>query len=183
MDDLRTAAAVIMAGGMGSRLGSPSKPLLRICGKTMLERSVAVARDLSKHVVVALSPHTISTVKALCPELNVDACIGLPGGGYPGDMLLIADIVRARPLLFLPADMPLLNPPRLMSFIEEAMAMDMGLVTLEAGDEGPLGISLLIRGFKPWRSVQQPWGPDLLNVNTADDLAEARRLCRTQHRP
>jgi len=178
---LRAAAAVIMAGGQGSRLGGALKPLLRVCGRTILERVVAVARSVSERVVVALSSYTLPAAVGLCPGLNVDACIELPGSGYPHDMRLAAGIVRTRPLLFLPSDTPFLDPKRLEDFIEEALATSAGLVTLEARDQGPLGISLLARGFEPWTSIRQPWGPDLLNINTSKDLAEAERLCGAWH--
>jgi adenosylcobinamide-phosphate guanylyltransferase len=170
-----------MAGGRGSRFGSALKPFLRVCGRTVLERVVAVARRVSERVVVALSPYTLPAATGLCPGLNVDACIELPGSGYPHDMRLAAEIVKARPLLFLPADTPFLDPRKLEGFIEEALATGAGLVTLEAGDRGPLGISLLAGGFEPWTSIRKPWGPDLLNINTPKDLAEAERLCRAWH--
>jgi len=167
-----------MAGGRGTRLGGAVKPLLRVCGSTMLERVVAAARSVSRRVVVALSPYTLSATAGLCPKLGSDSCIALPGLGYPGDMRLAAEIVRARPLLFLPADTPFLDSERLERFIDEALATGAGLVTLEAEGRGPLGVSLLAGGFEPWASVRQPWGPDLLNVNTPRDLVEAEKLCR-----
>ncbi|WP_168371278.1 NTP transferase domain-containing protein [Pyrodictium occultum] len=172
------AAAVIMAGGRARRLGGVAKPLLRVCGSTILERVAAAALEAARRVAVALSPYTLPAAKPLCPRLPVDACMELPGAGYPADMRLAAEAVRARPLLFLPADTPFLSPRRLRRFVREAVAAAAGLATLEAGGRGPLGVSLLLGGWEPWVTIRQEWGPDLLNVNTPEDLVEAERLCR-----
>jgi len=48
-------AAVVLAAGEGSRLGQPSKPLARVAGLTLLERTVATLRQAGiEHVIVVV---------------------------------------------------------------------------------------------------------------------------------
>ncbi len=55
MNDL---TIVIMAGGMAKRMGGVEKPLVKICGKPMIEHVLVVARKLTRRVYVATSPNT-----------------------------------------------------------------------------------------------------------------------------
>src|SRR5215210_1818007 len=50
-------AAVILAAGKGSRLGQASKPLTRVAGLTLLERSVSAAREAGADRVIVVVGH------------------------------------------------------------------------------------------------------------------------------
>ncbi len=170
-------AAIVMAGGRGSRMGVVAKPLLRPCRETMLEHVARIASEIASSVVVAASRHTLPALKRLCPRLPVDACIELGGRGYPEDLRLALNALRARPVLILPADTPLVTRDTLEWFTREAEKLDADIVTLVVRGRGPIGVSLVRSNGWRWANIETDPAPSLLNVNTWRDYLEAARLC------
>jgi len=172
--------AVIMAGGRATRMGGIVKPMLPVCGEPMLVRIARVAVSVASSIVVATSPFTANEVRRACSLGFIDSCVLLSGRGYPEDIALAARLIPRRPLLVLPSDTPFLSASALRDFVEEAMRAGKGLVTLETSEAGPIGVSLLLSGFEPWRSIVVKHSPTWLNVNTWRDYMEAEKLCRSK---
>ena len=172
--------AVIMAGGRATRMGGVAKPMLPVCGEPMLVRVARVAMSVAQSIVVAASPFTANEVRSACSLGFIDSCVVLSGSGYPEDVALVARLIPHRPLLVLPSDTPFLSASALRDFINKAMRIGNGLVTLETSKAGPIGVSLLLSGFEPWRSIVVKHSPTWLNVNTWRDYVEAEKLCETQ---
>jgi len=177
---MRLPVAVIMAGGRATRMGGVVKPMLPVCGEPMLVRVARAAAGVASRIVVAASPFTAPALRGVCRLGLIDSCVMLGGRGYPEDLGLVARLIPLRPLLVLPSDTPFLSERALMEFVERAMGAGEGLVTLEAEGRGPIGVSLLVTGFEPWRSVFVEPSPAWLNVNTWSDYLEAESLCSRQ---
>ncbi len=175
-----------MAGGRGSRLGGVEKPLLNICGRKIIERITSIAYKLSPNVSVAVSKHTPKTRK-WCLENNI-SIIETPGEGYPKDIGYILE-KTSTPILFLPADTPFLTLDSLRYFVEKALSIDTGIVTLivskqcfpqqlSSPNPSPIGISLFKNKHGYWANIVMCRFPDLLDIDTPGELEYARRLCR-----
>ncbi len=158
-------------------MGGVVKPALRVCGEAIIERVVRAALRVARSVVVALSGYTLPLLKDYCGAPGVTACIELGGRGYPEDLRLAVNAVRARPLLVLPGDTPFITPRLLEWFIGRASRLDADLVTLVARGSGPLGVSLVKGWGWSWATIEAPASPELLNVNTWRDYAEAVGRC------
>ncbi len=171
---------LIMAGGRAERLGGVVKPLLVICGKTILERVVSASRPLGR-VVVAYTRHTKSVARE-CKRLGV-GCIETSGGDYVSDL----DEALSRtglPALVLPCDTPFLTTSVLREFLEKALACNEDVITLEAcrnGECKPLGISFFREKKGSWKTIRFEWRPELLDIDTEKDLEEARKYCAETH--
>ncbi|RUM47400.1 MAG: hypothetical protein DSY37_02490 [Hyperthermus sp.] len=172
-------AAVVMAGGSALRMGGVVKPLLPVCGVPMIVRVLSALSPIADSVVVATSPSTTPFLKGVCSLLRPDSCIELAGSSYPADMRLASLIITKRPLLFVPADTPLLTSGVLEGFVKASLRMGKGLVTL-LGRSGPVGISILLDHFNPWSNITLSDDSSLFNVNTWSDYVRANRLCSMQ---
>ncbi len=174
---MRAAAAVIMAGGRGSRMGFVAKPLLRPCNKPVIEHVASIASMVAERVVVAASRHTVRELRRLCPRLPVDACIELGGRSYPEDIRLALNALRARPLLILPGDAPLITREAVEWFTGRAAKINADIVTLVVRGSGPIGVSLVKSDGERWANVETDPSPHLLNMNTWMEYAEAAEKC------
>ncbi len=172
--------AVIMAGGRGRRLGGAVKPLIRVCGRAMMESVAAAAMEAGLGVVVAYSPASPGVAEAA-------AALGLrglptPGLGYSADLRFVWE--RMGEFLALPADTPFIRASVIEWFLRHATVRGEGVVTLirEGGcggrAGGPVGVSFIRSLGGSYSVVEACFWPDLLDVDTPDDLREAEELCR-----
>lgn len=193
------ALGLILAGGRSQRFGS-DKALARLEGVTLLEQ--ALARLTPACAEVAVSAPAGGPAEDLARRLGL-ACLADPAGSPRGPLSgILAGLAWAQGrddrLLTLPCDAPLLPaelPSRLLVAAEGAPCAvarsPRGLQPLCAVWRAPMLrvlINALAEGLHP--PVQQvlrdagaavvdfPDDDDFLNVNTADDLAEAARRMR-----
>lgn len=177
---------VVMAGGRGSRIGGLEKPLLEICDRKILEAVLETAYDLSPNVYVAVSPNTPKT-RDWCIERKITV-IDTPGNGYPYDIGFVLEKLDP-PLLFLPADTPFVTTRLLKQFVERALTLNTDIVTLLVSRHcfpknlvkekpAPLGVSLFKRKRGYWANIIMCNFPELLDIDTIEDLKQAMRICR-----
>ncbi len=178
---VNVAVAAVMAGGKARRMGGVLKPLINVCGAPMIQRVIESALRISRHVAVITSPRTthplISKVSSLVndPHLHL---IEAPGEGYVSDLRVATASLR-KPLLILPADVPLVTPAHLQSFLELAGRFPSAdVVTLVVEGRGPVGISLFRSEGGCWASVVFRDDGMLTNVNTWEDLRRVEAVCR-----
>ncbi len=176
--------SLVMAGGKAERLGGVEKPVIKVCGnKTMVETVVDVAKAVSSKVFVSLSPHNTLTREVLRRVRDV-TIINAGGRGYVEDLRTSLRLISNYPVLTLPADMPFLTRELLLGFISEALSKEAEVVTLTVGRgcprlrRGPRGVALFKAPEGRWANVEMCRYPELLDVDTWDDLKEARKLCR-----
>jgi len=58
---------IIMAGGRASRMNYIEKAIIKICGKTMIERVFEAVSDVSNEIYVTITEYTPKT-KRFCIE-------------------------------------------------------------------------------------------------------------------
>ena len=157
-------------------MGGLVKPLLRVCGRLVIERVLETCNAVAGACIVAVSPYTLGRLAGYCRPAT--ACVELGGEGYPRDLAAVASLVRSRPLLVLPADTPFITPAVIELFAREALELSAAVVTLEVEGRGPLGVSML-KGYEwePWASVRLKPRLELLDVDTWEDYHRAEGLC------
>ena len=171
----------IMAGGMGSRLSNPNKPLISICGKPMIERVASTVSVFGRVYIVTTARHAdvINWSRKHGYEVLMTS-----GAGYPRDVLEALHMIGA-PILFMPSDMPFITRELIRKFLAMSAYITTPMITLMHERDGKTdftGISLvkklvLTQGIIPWTSLVIPWTIELLNINTRKDLELAHSLC------
>ena len=176
----KVVAAAIMAGGEARRMGGALKPLINVCGAPMIQWVINATLKVSRHVVVVTSPRTTQSILTHIPALINDPHIHVietSGDGYVNDLRVVASSLR-KPLLVLPADVPLITADHLRSFLNAAKEFpNADVVTLVVEGIGPIGISLFRSEGGNWASVTVRNDDRLMNVNTWEDLRRAEALC------
>lgn len=187
-------AAVILAGGEGSRIGG-NKPLLKLAGERLIDRAVRLARGWSEVIAVAVrDPAQVGHVDA--PTIADDSTIEGPMGGLASALHFAADAGCTFGLT-IPADMPFLPADLLDRLAAEIGGSACALASsgghfhpvcglwrtgaLERLGDYLVGERRSLRGFADmvgYRAVEwagEPLDP-FFNINTADDLAAAERI-------
>lgn len=197
--------AVVMAGGMGKRLGLEEKPLTMILGKTMISyvlEALLASKNIDR-IFVATSPRVNKTnlwlIDFIKQHKNV-RIIKTKGDGFVNDMAsAVEEAGITGSVLITMADLPLITPALIDRTIEKyrevnspALSVHMKLEVCtrlgvrpdtvfhkNGGFIVPCGINILDAGRI--REEQEDYNFILddeelaLNVNTVDDLAACER--------
>ncbi len=102
--------ALVMAGGKGTRMRiTEEKPLVKVCGKPVIEYVLAALKDAKKidSIIVATSSCTPETTK-LMKQLGVQV-IETPGKDYVSDMGYAVQTLKLGVFLAIAADLPLVK--------------------------------------------------------------------------
>jgi len=102
--------ALVMAGGKGTRMKlQEEKPLLNVCGKSMIERVLDALRNAEKvdEVVVVVSKHTPKTAKMM-EKFSVKV-LETPGEDYVSDMQYAIKKLKLGTVVTVSADLPLVT--------------------------------------------------------------------------
>ncbi|MBC7085869.1 MAG: NTP transferase domain-containing protein [Methanomethylovorans sp.] len=115
--------AIIMAGGLGSRLGMGEKPCVRLLNKPLITYVIDALEEASRidKIYVAVSPATPQTESFLQKNYNGKVKTIMTGGGnYVGDMIhAVKEAAINVPVLIIMADLPLLEGKHIDYVIEE----------------------------------------------------------------
>lgn len=196
-------AAAILAGGGGTRMGGCDKSALDLGGHPLLNRQLAVLRELTTEVLVVGEPDLgpANPRRALPPGVRAVAD-RLPGRGPLGGLYTALTACRAPQLLVVACDMPFLAAPFLRYLMDAGRDGDVALVRTADGYHplcasyrvgcaevigrrlaaGQLKVTdmleeVRVRAITPAEVAQ--FGPEqmlLFNINTPDDYARAGRL-------
>jgi adenosylcobinamide-phosphate guanylyltransferase len=112
-------AALVMAGGKGTRMGcNEEKPLVKVCGKPVIEYVLEALKDAKKidAIVVAVTCCTPKTAK-LMEQFNVQV-VETPGKNYVSDMGYAVQTLKLGKFLAIAADLPLVTGKVLDSIVE-----------------------------------------------------------------
>ncbi|MGA2523858.1 MAG: NTP transferase domain-containing protein [Candidatus Bathyarchaeia archaeon] len=111
--------ALVMAGGRGTRMQIPEeKPLIRVCGKPVIEYVIEALKDAKKidSIIVATSACTPKTAKYLS-KFQVQV-VDTPGKDYVSDMGYASQNLKLGVFLAIAADLPLLTGEVLDAIVE-----------------------------------------------------------------
>lgn len=111
--------ALVMAGGKGTRMCvAEEKPLIKVCGKPVIEYVLAALRNSKKidSIVVAVTSCTPKTAK-LMHQLGVKV-IETPGKDYVSDMGYAVQALKLGVFLAIAADLPLVRSEMLNAIVE-----------------------------------------------------------------
>ncbi|QGY39841.1 NTP transferase domain-containing protein [Pseudodesulfovibrio cashew] len=195
-------AGVILAGGLGTRLGNVKKALLDIGGRTILDRLLEVYRPIFPEILIAARDEANFAAYGLPVARDRFAARSSLTGIHAG-----LDAMRASHGFFAACDAPFLQPGLVELLLAEAAPEDDVVIPLkEDGYREPLCAIYskrclefitpqleredfkIIRFFEHVRVKEVPVSrlrggdPDLLsffNVNRPEDLARAREMAES----
>ena len=108
--------AILMAGGMGTRLKVPcEKPLFKLCDKPLIKYVIDNLKSskLIDKIIIAVSPHTQETTKYLKSLGDDFQILDTSGDDYLTDLSYILDYFEKKSkediLLFINADLPFIS--------------------------------------------------------------------------
>ncbi len=194
--------AVVMAGGMGKRLGKGEKPLILLSGKPMISYvlSALLGSKNIQRIFVATSPKVKKTQKWLKKEHNNIEIIQTPGNGFVNDMVFAVEKAGIKEHVFIiTADLPLVTSGLIDRIIEKYYEMKTPALSVHIrlelctklgvrpdtvfhknnGFIVPCGINIL--EVNKIREEQEDYNLILdeeelvLNVNTQEDIAICER--------
>ena len=152
--------AILMAGGMGTRLEVPcEKPLFELCDKPLIKYVLdnLNASKLIDKIVIAVSPHTRQTAEYL-KSLDGDFLIlDTSGDDYLTDLSFILDYFERKSsedtLLFINADLPFISTETIDYVLDYYQKSDKDalstLVPVEIFDDLGLSYSYEFNGKVP----------------------------------
>lgn len=200
--------AIVMAGGMGRRLGKDEKPLTMLSGKPMIYYvlSTLFGSKNIKRIYVATSPKVEKTVRWLSDFKKGHDKLGIiqtPGEGFVNDMISAVERAGIKGNVFIiTADLPLVTPELIDRIIGKYREINMPALSVHMRldvftglglrpdtvfhkDNGfivPCGINIL--DADRIREEQEDYNLILndeelaLNVNTLNDLAVCERYLK-----
>jgi adenosylcobinamide-phosphate guanylyltransferase len=196
--------AIIMAGGLGSRLGMGEKPCVSLLDKPLITYVIDALHEASgiDEVYVAVSPATPLTQSFLKKKYNGEVRSIMTGGGnYVGDMIYaVKEAAINAPVMIIMADLPLLNGKHIDYVIEEyekcgkpAMSVFSPLAVCKGlsvrpdtvfnwGGEliVPSGVNIIdgsnIEQEQDYESLVSQEAAFALNINRAEDLHKCKEI-------
>lgn len=192
---LITLSAAILAGGKAQRLGGLDKRTLRVDGRSIFDRQLALLRGLTDTIVtVGHSPATgeITTGTSTIPDR-------IPGAGALGGLYSALADAPGDHVLVIACDMPFLTRPFLAHLIDAVAGVDVAIPRDARGrhplcgvyasaaaphlrariEAGSLRVQEALDGLRVREIGPEELAPYdldgrlLLNVNTPDDYARA----------
>ncbi|MGH9257734.1 MAG: molybdenum cofactor guanylyltransferase [Vicinamibacterales bacterium] len=189
--------AAILAGGQARRLGGIDKSALVVGARSILDRQLSLLRGLTPHLLIVTSDR--SRMRAVDVPVVVDR---IGGAGALGGLYTALIEAPTEQVLVIGCDMPFLTAPFLLYLAERGRDIE-AAVPRDAHGRHPLCASYARRTAPHFQARIQAGdlrvgdaltdlpvldiGPDelsrfnpdgrlLLNVNTPDDYARARRI-------
>ena len=130
-------SAVILAGGVGSRLGK-EKSLIEFGGRPLIQWSVEkLALLVEDVVVVARGPEQAGLLEDLIPDASI-ACDSVSGYGPVAGLAAGMELARNEYVLAIGCDLPFLNADVVNILFEQAQGWDAAVPMRENGMIEPL---------------------------------------------
>lgn len=182
--------------------GLNEKPLIKICGKSMLERVIEAVKGVKSvsKIVIAVSKYTPKT-REEATRLSIEI-IDTSGEDYVFDMQYAIKKLQAKYVLVLNSDLPFLNSalineiithymecgkPTLMVAVPSKKLEELGFktslkITINGYEITPVGINLLDGSQIDKGELEQEVMiinnvKPLLNINTIEDLELIKKIC------
>jgi len=176
--------SLVMAGGRGSRLGMAEKGLLKVCGRRIIDRILETLTLVSKEVIVVTSRNTKGLreyVRGLGYDVDV---IEGTGRDYVFDLKEAMELLGSFPVLVAPSDMPFLSHRVIKALLSFSRSSPEAVINVSVPSNcssyrrrGPTGLSMFLTFSGPWRDLELCLYPDLIDIDTSEDLEEALLAC------
>lgn len=168
-------AALVMAGGRGSRFSDVDKGSIKVCGKPMVMWVLSnIVNAGIGEVVMAVSARnrdTLSIVRGLnCCDVYMSS-----GVNYVVDLSFALRLITKRPILVMPIDVPLIPPEVILDFINKGISIGKPVVNM-VGPHGYVGVTLFNDSMGEWVDVKYD-SPVVMDIDTPSDLKMAEELC------
>jgi len=138
--------AVILAAGEGKRMKSAMpKVLHRICGRPLVEWSVAAVEDVDKNPAVVVGRGREEVMKALADAGVAFAIQEEQKGTGHAVMMAKQEIESADCVLVLPGDMPLIKPETVQKLVDCVLKDNRDAAVLYTVAEDPTGYGRILR--------------------------------------
>lgn len=140
-----SVAALIMAGGKGTRMGyQEEKPLIKIDDKSFIEHVIDALRNAKKvdRIVVVASKHTPKTVKRV-KETSIEV-IETSGNDYITDLREAIKKLGLKHVITVSSDLPLLKSETIDRIIEHYEGCDKPVMAVMVPAERFEGLGLSI---------------------------------------
>jgi bifunctional UDP-N-acetylglucosamine pyrophosphorylase / glucosamine-1-phosphate N-acetyltransferase len=141
-------AIVILAAGKGTRLKSAvAKVLHRAGGRSLVEHVVRACLPVKPREIVAVVGHQAEDVSAVVTPLGVKTSVQEPQRGTGHAMLVARRAIssRAKFVILLPGDAPLIRPETLSALIRAHREASAAATILSAEIENPAGYGRILR--------------------------------------
>ena len=137
MPDDRPTSGVILAGGLGRRMGGGDKPLLTVGGRPMLDRVIERLRPQVDHMILNANgdPTRFSRYGLPVVADTIEGFAGPLAGLLAGMRWMQAHVPEAPSLVSVAADTPFF-PADLVARLAEACGRDEGTIALAASTAG-----------------------------------------------
>ncbi len=173
-----SVTCLIMAGGRGSRYGSPNKIVANVCGKPLIRHVIDSIKSVCRDVYIAISKNTsdIAVIRRLCTEEV--RCVKTSGEGYVKDLISIMCSLP-KPTLVISGDI-FTHKDIVEEFVAKALKIGKDVVTMvvsKNGIEEPVGISLFKSCGGTWANIVYS-SESVVDVDTLKDLEIAESLCK-----
>jgi adenosylcobinamide-phosphate guanylyltransferase len=101
--------AVVMAGGLGTRLKMGEKPMVQLLGQPLIDRVVRALQDSLVERVLVAATASVPETRRWAEGKGIEV-VETPGEGYVPDMVFAVEEARIdEPVLIVMADLPLLR--------------------------------------------------------------------------
>lgn len=172
---MKIDTAIIMAGGKGERFGSKKKPFVDLCGKPLMFNMIDNIRNLFNFIIIAVSDNVKDYINLIKQRKDI-LILYTTGLDYSIDLGLILRIIKRRPIMIFPSDIPFLKENAITKIMKLAENIDKDLITIINNEKKPLGISV-VKGdnLDKWDNLEID--EKFVNINTLKDYYKAKEMC------
>lgn len=172
--------AIIMAGGRARRLNlDMEKPLIKINGRTILERTVNILKEAGINDIFVAVTNATPKTKEKAKELELEV-VQTSGKGYVKDIQYL--IIKFKEFLVVSADLPFLNSKLIRDVlnkygeIQQPVSVvvpkkdyeNMGFTpTVVINNLVPIGVNIVAKG-EDYLYITR--GKETININTKKEL-------------
>ena len=195
------ATGIVLAGGRGSRLGGVNKALLEVGGRTLLDRVRAALAGVTDETILVVNDDSLDATPGVRIVRDPE-----PHAGVLPALLVALEIASFPACILVACDMPFLSKDLVRALLERHRRYDVAIPVVD-GREQPMHAiyrrdpcraavaTALARGDRRMISFLgdlrvlrvgedelrrvDPLLRSFFNINTPEDLAEARRIAAT----
>jgi len=163
-----------MCGGKGKRLNMGEKPLVKVCGKKLIDHSIQELREFE--LIIVTSPYVPKT-EGYVKSRNFEvfrAC----GRGFIQDYIQTCiEYSISEPVLIVSSDIVYFQEGILEDVVSYYFKSNKPSLKV-TNDGKPVGINVIDPFFLDYKQEEEIYARnDIININTIEDLLRAEEIC------